>query len=155
MPWSGGGSGSGGGSSSPGFEWSYTERTTLVAIASTTEASGTAVLSPAAFTPDGAAVLVTFYAPAVQTPGVLNDRVVVCLFEGTTEITRLAAVFTTTTAATDDVAMFGQYRFTPTNAAHTYTVTAFADVTTGSPTIIAGAGGTAGYPPCFVRFTKV
>lgn len=152
---SGGGSGGSGGIG-PGYEWSYTQRTTSVAVVSGTEASGTTVLSPAAFTPDGGAVLVEFFALYAQTPSsAIGAKLTVSLFESTTQLTRIAVAACQDTTGTNDIPLVGSYRFTPSATAHTYTVTAFADSQTGAPTIIAGSGGTGGLPPCFVRFTKV
>ena len=140
----------------PGFVFGYDQRTTNVAVASTTEASGTTIIACAAHTFDGGLVRVTFYAPVVQLPSAaIGNKVAVSLFEGATQISRVAAVFAQEITTNDDLALFGVYEFTPTAASHTYTMTAFADSTTGSPTIICGAGGTAAYPPCFVEFTKV
>ena len=154
--WGSNGAGSSLGVLPPGFEIGYSQRTTNIAVASTTEASGTTILSPGALTFDGGAVLVEFFAPLVQTPSnAVAAIVIVSLFEGATQVSRLAAAETENTTTAVAAVLTGKLRFTPTAASHTYTVTAFATSTTGTPTVIAGAGGTSTYPPAFVRFTKV
>lgn len=138
-----------------GYEWSYAQITSPVNVTSTTEATGTTILSPAAFTPDGGPVMVEFFCPYVVVPtAAAGNSTIVSLFEGSTQISRLAAAFDQSTSGAI-VSLTGRYRFTPTNASHTYTVTAHVTNTTGTPGIGAGAGGTGTYPPAFVRFTKV
>lgn len=152
-------SGGGGGvapSSIAGYEISYTQITASVNIVSTTEATGTTILSPGAVTFDGGLVLVEFFAPLIITDTTaINDVVTVSLFEGATQITRFGAAVVQSTSVQDILPFYARYRFTPTAAAHTYTVTAFSSTTTGTPRVLAGAGGTAAYPPAFVRFSKV
>jgi len=138
----------------PGYEIGYAQITSSVNVVSTTEATGTTIISPGAITFDGAAVMVEFFAPAVVTPSVAGAPVEVCLFESSTQITRLCVAYSSA-AANANLPMVGRYRFTPSAASHTYTVTAFVTSTTGTPAIQAGAGGTGALPPAFVRFTKV
>ena len=140
----------------PGFEIGRDTITGNVAIASTTEATGTTIISCAAHTFDGGAVLVELFAPAVQTPGAaVGNAVDACLFESTTEISRIARCITQSVAAAVSSVLTGKYVFTPTAGSHTYTITAFATSLTGSPTVIAGTGSGAAFAPAFVRFTKV
>lgn len=139
-----------------GYEWSYAQITSPVNVTSTTESAGTTVLSPAAFTPDGSPVLVEFFSPYFNLPtAALGNSTVVCLFEGATELARLAQPTLAATAAQQTPPIYARYRFTPTAASHTYTITGFVPNTTGTPQVGAGAGGTAAFPPAFVRFTKV
>jgi hypothetical protein len=128
----------------PGFEIGYDQITADVAVASTTEATGTTIITCA-----------EFFTSAVQTGTTAGNFVQACLFEGATEIARLFAVVTPVSVALV-VGQTAKVRFTPTVGAHTYTVTAFIGAgTSGSPKIEAGAGGTAVQPPAFIRFTKV
>lgn len=124
--------------------------TSSVTVTSTTEASGTTVISAAAHTFDGEPVIATFSAPFVQSAS--GAAIVICLFEGTTQICRFGAVGTGTTVS--DVAFECSYRFSPSAGPHTFKVTAFMGAT-GSGQVRAGAGGTADYRPAFLRFTKV
>lgn len=153
MPIIGGSSGAG--PSSPGYEIGYDQITSPVNVVGTTESAGTTIITCAAHNFDGSPVLVTFFTPFIEQSSNAGGQVTVCLFESSTQITRLITDGTPATAVQNVVSMVGLYRFTPTNGSHTYTVTAFSPSTTGTPQIGAGAGGTAAYPPCFIRFTKV
>lgn len=143
----------------PGFEIGYTQITSGVNVVSTTEATGTTIISPGAITFDGTAVLVEFYSPHVDLPTAtsVSNQVTVSLFESATQIGRLGQVLLDDLASGQNhrASLYCQFRFTPTAAAHTYTVTAFTNSVTGTPSINAGAGGTGVFVPAFIRFTKV
>lgn len=139
----------------PGFEIGYTQITGTVNVASTTEATGTTIISPGALTFDGGLVLCHFSGHMVSDTAAAGDFLVVSLFEAATQISRLCLTRSLITATNNEQPISGFFRFTPTAAAHTYTVTAFATSTTGTPGVLAGAGGTGGNSPAFVRFTKV
>jgi hypothetical protein len=140
----------------PGFEINYTQITAGVNVASTTEATPTTIISPGAITFDGTAVLVHFYSPAVKPPtAAAGDFLRVSLYEGATEIGLVAFLQQPASTAQESVPVTGWLRFTPTAASHTYTIGASVNSTTGTPTISAGAGGTATFVGAFVRFTKV
>lgn len=140
----------------PGYEINYTQTTSTVNVVSTTEATGTTLLSPGAITFDGAPVLVHFFCPTVQLDTAsAGDVMVISMFEGGTQIGRLAVVKTPSVTSAMQNPVSGFYRFTPTAAAHTYTITAAVSSTTSTPSCGAGAGGTATNLPMFVRFTKV
>lgn len=140
----------------PGYELNYTQITTTANVTDTSEATATALISPGAITFDGAAVIVEFFCSRINLPtAAAGNAVTVTMFEGASQITRLVAVQTPSITAQDAVPAYARYRFTPTAAAHTYIVCAFASSTTGTPALVAGSGGTNGSPPAFVRFTKV
>lgn len=134
----------------PGYEIGYDEITAPVTVASATEATGTTVITCAAHTFDGGAVLCEFFAPKA-TPG-LADIIAVSLFEATTEIGIICQI-SSPTALTDAQILTGKLRFTPSAAAHTYTVTAIK--TTNNGTISCDVGGTGKLIAAYVRFTKV
>lgn len=140
----------------PGYELNYTQITSNANVTDTSEATATALISPGAITFDGSAVMVEFFCAAVvNDSAAAGDFVTVTLFESTTQITRLAQAKTIVTAAAHVAPIYARYRFTPTAAAHTYKLCAFATSATGTPTLTAGSGGTNGFPPAFIRFTKV
>lgn len=138
--------GTGSYSSPPGHEIGYDQITVSVTVSSATEATGTTVISAAAHTFDGGAVIASFFSPAIAAGAA--DVVIVCLFESSTEIGRFGGPQGGSTGA-----LFGEIRFTPSAGAHTYTVTAFRISANG--TIFSGAFGAGVYSPTFVRFTKV
>ncbi len=140
----------------PGFEFGYDQITGTVSVASIDGLNPTTIISCAAHTFDGATVLCQVYCVAVGfDTAAVNDRVLISLWEGATELGRLIRVPTVETSAQALATYEGWLRFTPTAAAHTYTVAAFASSLTGGPSIQAGAGGVGNLVPSFVRFTKV
>lgn len=143
----------------PGYEINYTQITSSVNVTSTTEATGTTLLSPGAITFDGTAVLVHVFAPYVLLPQATSvlDSIVISIFEGSTQIGRISHIGMQdlTTGQQVRLPCSGFYRFTPSAASHTYTITAFVNSTTGTPQFACGNGGTGNPLPAFVRFTKV
>lgn len=147
---SGGSAGGGAGS-----EIGYDQITSSVNIVSTSEATPTTIISCAAHVFDGAAVLLTVYFDSIilgTTGNGTNFKL--GLYESSTQITRLmegddvsAIQFFWTTMA--------GFRFTPTAGSHTYTIGASVASTTGTPQVIAGAGGATTPAPGYARFTKV
>lgn len=139
----------------PGYEIGYAQITANVNIVSTTEATGTTIISPGALTFDGAPVLVEFYGIIVTDSNAVGDFVEVSLFEGATQISRLAILKVLVAGVTMVQTVKGSLRFTPTAGSHTYTVTGVAASTTGTPAVAAGSGGASGNAPAYIRFAKV
>lgn len=137
----------------PGYEIGYDQITSPVGVTSTTESSGTTVISCAAHTFDGSPVYAHFFCPYLQAFGNSNSTLTVSLFESSTQIGRLLVHINSNGAVQTTFEANGWLRFTPSSGSHTYTVTAFyaAASTTG---IGAGAGGTGAYVPAFIRFIK-
>lgn len=139
----------------PGYEINYTQITSNANITDTSEATATALISPGAITFDGGPVLLHFFGWVAPPTFSASSSVILSLFEGATQITRLAFFHADVTSPQNTLTVSAFYRFTPTAASHTYKITGVVDNTTGTPAIIAGSGGTGGNPPAFVRFTKV
>lgn len=140
----------------PGFEIGYAQITAFTAITDTLEATATALISSGALTFDGSPVICEVVAPFLQSPsGVAGQTTTLTLFEGATEIARLAIIGCLVAGTNAITALNERLRFTPTAGAHTYKVCGFVTATTGSPGIGAGATGTGAYMPAFLRFTKV
>lgn len=144
----------GGGGGTQGTEIGYDQITAGVSISSTTESSPTTIISCAAHTFDGAAVLLDVFIPQISTPNVQSAYTCIVLFEGSTQIGRLGLALTPAAIAMQQV-FCAAYRFTPSAASHTYTIGGFVSINSGSPGITAGAGGTGTSLPAFARFTKV
>lgn len=134
-----------------GSEIGYDQITSPVTVSSTTEATGTALITAAAHTFDGGPVICHVSAPYVQTAAVSGALVAICLFEGATEIGRIGIAITPAAVALV-VPFEGRHRFTPSAGSHTYKVTGFQS--SGNGVFGAGAGGTAAYLPAFIRFTR-
>lgn len=137
----------------PGTEIGYDQITASVVVSSTTEATGTTIITCAAHTFDGAPVIARFFCPILLAFNAALAAVTVSLFEGATQIGRLTLSQGVAAAANQDSAGIGLLRFTPTAASHTYSVTGFQSGGNGS--VICGLGGTGAYVPAFIRFTKV
>lgn len=140
----------------PGQECGYDQIAATVNVLSTTEATGTVIIACGTHLFDGAPVIAEFYSPAVALPtAAAGNFVIVCLFEGATELFRMVELYTPAVTAQELKTGYGRVRFTPTSGPHLYSVTAFAASATGTPSVGAGAGGTSALSPTFVRFTKV
>jgi hypothetical protein len=146
-------SGSGG---TAGVELNYTQITSSVTVTSTTEATGTSVFAPAAVVFDGQPVLVTMWFPEVSlSPAAQADAVFLNLFEGATQIGRLGLWKASAAADTRWGGATILFRFSPSAASHTYTVTAFKTAAGDAAGFNCGAGGTGTEVPAFFRITKV
>lgn len=141
----------------PGFEFGYDQITSSVVIASTTEASGTTIISCGAHIFDGSPVMAEFFTPALYTAaGLANTSIYVSLFEASTQIGRLCSIYTLQGSAGQFLVPGpGKLRFTPTAGSHTYTVTAFSTLTDTGSSVGAGASGTGALVPAYIQFTKV
>lgn len=139
----------------PGFEINYTQIVSTANITDTAEATATALISPGAVVFDGAAVIAEFFTPQLTTNTSANGFVAVTLFEGAAEIARLGILANETAATSQTSGVTFRLRFTPSAGSHTYKVCAWASAATGTPAITAGNGGTNGWAPAFIRFTKV
>lgn len=139
----------------PSYEVGYDQITSSVTVTSTTEATGTTVISCSAHVFDGSPVIAEFFAPSVQWGVSTNTTVTLALFESGTEIGQLA-VAVSSSGTTIQAPFSGKLRFTPSAGSHTYTVTGFKAPAGATAFIVAcGAGGTATLVPAYVRFTKV
>ena len=140
--------GGGGGGSS---EIAYAQITTNAAITDTAEATATALitLGPATYT--AVPTYLEFCAPYVQVGTTLGNTVTVTIFEGATELGRIALLANFVSGLNMGQPVRGSLKLTPSAASHTYKLCAFTVNTAGVPQIIAGAGGTAAYAPAFFR----
>jgi hypothetical protein len=138
----------------PGYEFGYDQITANVPVSGgvETSAGATSVIAAAAHTFDGSLVVAKFSSYTITTFAAVGALVVLCLFEGATEIGRFGIV--TSGAAAGGASPFSQeVRFTPTAGSHTYTVYAFQ--VGGNGQIQAGVGGPGLAAPAFLRVTKV
>ena len=142
----------GGGGS--GSEIGYDQITATVNLTGTTEGTATTVITCAAHTFNGSPVICEFNCLIVTCPtNAVGDSTVVGLFESGTLINRL--VFGRTVAVTAQSPQYpgyGSMRFTPSAGSHTYVVKGWVSSTSGTPNVVAGAGGAGNNPPAWVRF---
>jgi hypothetical protein len=139
----------------PGYEIGYSQITSNANITDTAESTATSLIPLGPFTFDGSPVLFQFFCILVTDNNAFSDLTIISLFEGATQITRLADQKTLAASGTGTFTISAFYRFTPTAGNHTYKITAFVPSTSGTPAIAAGSGGTSSSPPAFGRFTKV
>jgi hypothetical protein len=137
----------------PGYEIGYDQITAIVNVTATVEASGTPVIACAPHAFDGSPVLAEFFAPVGTAANAAGSYLVLCLFEGSTEIGRLLTASAGTVNSGINAPLSGKLRFTPTVGNHTYTVTGYQ--VNGNGAVYAGLGGIGLYVPAFIRFTKV
>ena len=136
-----------------GAEIGYDQITSTVTVASTTESAGTVVISGSPHTFDGGPVIAEFFTQNLGGPTLAGNFTILSLFEGATQIARIAQV-KSESAGGSGVTANPTYRFTPTAGTHTYSVTAFMTGGT-SGQVAAGVGGPGVNPPAFLRFRKV
>ena len=133
-------------------EVNYTEFTADVSITATTVGTANQIVSSGAITYTADPILIEFFCGRFNAPA---NPVQVILRDGTTvlgTITQIAANATVTPFYAPP------RRLTPTAASHTYNVAAWV-TTSGTGTVKAGTGGTAGdattYLPGWIRITRV
>lgn len=137
-------------------ELAYGTLTTTVSVTSTVEATGTTIVTAPSISVDGSTtILVEFFSNDVRLPTGASDNMVISLFEGATQISRIATLQPAAITQQTILAVNGRYRFTPSAGSHTYSVTARVSSTTGSPQVNGGTGGTSGNAPTFIRITRV
>ncbi len=136
-------------------EYVYAAVTASVSVTNTTESASTTIIAASNTSFAAVPVMVSFFAPKVKLPtGTAGDNMTISLFEGSTQLAELAYLQTPAVTSADYVSVHGMYRFTPTAATHTYSVKAFVNVTTGTPAIVGGPGGTGALAPMFLRIVK-
>lgn len=132
-----------------GYEFSYVERTTILTVTATVEASADTFVSSAAVAYDGSTrVCIECFSPEYGTGA--SGVLVVTLWDGATDLGRLALVAGDTAAGrwTGVLRCF----LTPSAATHTYHIKAFRSA--ASAYIEGGAGGTGNRMPAYIRITK-
>lgn len=139
----------------PGFEVGYDQITAAVNITGTTQAAANAIITCAAHTFDGAAVLLDFYCPFLAHSTTAGATLGVSLFESGSVICDLAFLRNASTTGQFYSSLRASLRFTPTAASHSYVIAAYTSSTTGTPAVSCGTGTAGAVVPCYVRFTKV
>lgn len=138
----------------PGYEIAYDQITSGVNVASTTEGTPTAIIAGTSHTYENVPYVAEFFSPQVTDSSAAAGTVTMLLIADASSIGRIAVADSVTVSTQLVVALTGKLRFTPTAAAHTYGVSAFASSTTGTPAVGAGAGGSGVLAPAYLRITK-
>jgi len=132
-------------------ELGYAQITATVAIPVGTDAAPTDVVSLPALTFDGGVYYLEVVLPSVVTGATLASELIVSLWEGATDLGRIARL-KTPAAAIMVAPVHERRRLTPTAGVHTYRARAFALTAAGS--IEAGAGGVGLLSPAFIRAVR-
>lgn len=135
-----------------GKELAYAQITAEVTgITTSSAATATNIVSAGAVTFDGSAVMVEFYTPQAESPAVADGRILFELYDGGSAVMTIGALGSETAAA-QKACVLVRVRFTPSAAAHTYSVRAW--VSSGTGSVRAGAGGAGVLVPAYIRITK-
>jgi hypothetical protein len=135
----------------PGRELTYNEFTTSVTISATSDATATTIVTASPFTFDGVTpVLVEFYCPYMRPP-TAPASMQVNLWDGSTDLGRIAH-FNPPAAAAMDVPARVVRRLTPSSGSHTFSIRAWCITGTGSANV--NAGGVATDLPGYIRIVK-
>src|SRR5439155_7616950 len=138
----------------PGFEIAYDQITSGVNVVATAEGTPTAIIAGTAHTYENVPYVAEFFSASVTDSSAAAGTLTVLLIADGSSIGRIAVSDSVTVSTQIIQAITGKLRFTPTAAAHTYSVSAFASSTTGTPAVGAGAGGSGVLVPAFLRITK-
>lgn len=135
------------------FEIDYVEFTSSVNITATAEASADTVVTANAESFDGSTIaIIEFFSPRVRPAASIGAIIDVVLYDGSSSIGLWGRGYSST-AQSENRAMYLVRRITPSNASHTYSVRAI--VTTGTGVVGAGAGGSGAAMPGFIRISKL
>ena len=141
-----------GGGSGGVTEYDYVQITSPVTITGTTDATATAVIDGNAVTYDGSTrIKLEFFALGASITSA--QELVVVVYDGATDLGRLAVLVNDSATAThDEGPLYGAMFLTPSAGAHTFHVKAWK--TGGTVSIYAGAGGAGVNLPAWYRITK-
>jgi|GEM_PF-5575985 len=134
----------------PGYEFDYVEITTAsISITATTEGTANTIVTANAVSYDGSTkAVIHFFCGRVEPPA--SGYLWIALYDGASSIGQWGLQ---QSGSTGGRAMKFEYRLTPSNASHTYSVRGF--VGSGTGTIYSGAAGSGNQMPTFIRQTKV
>lgn len=136
----------------PGDELDYAEVTSTVNVTSTNEASPTNVVSGTSKAYDGGPVWVHFSATDGNTDAVAGRYLIVNLWDGSTDLGRIALVQNNGAGVAEVTPINGYRRLTPSAGTHQFHVKAWCSA--GAGNVQAGAGGAGTRMPAFLRITK-
>jgi len=130
----------------------YVEFTTSVTVTATVESTPTDVISSGAITYAATPIEITFGSSSVLPAGSATASVVLHLWDGATEIGRIAHVQGSGNATTR-TPVYATVRLTPTAGSHTYKIRAHQ--AGGNGTVEAGTGGVGNVLPGYIRIRGI
>ena len=137
-------------------EYDYVEATSPVTVSSTSEGSGTTIVSGTAVSYDGSTrICISFSCPYVSIAATTAQNVVINVYDGATAIARIVNIqYNDSGSNALFVPVHREYFITPTNGSHTYSIRAWKTAAGATVSIGAGASGATAYTPAFMRITK-
>jgi hypothetical protein len=134
-------------------ELDYAQITSTVAPTATTEATANTVVTGNAVSYDGSTIiLLEFFASDAAPTATASASISFWLYDGSSSIGRIARIVTAANVAAGGP-VYAAVRFTPSAAAHTYSIRA--SVSSGTGFVNAGAGPGSGLVmPTFIRITR-
>jgi hypothetical protein len=133
---------------------SYVEKTTDSSITATAEGSADTVVTAAAVAFDGTIdAEIEFFCPSANAAVAAGATLHIILTDGGTVLGRIATI-TSPTAALNRNVIKASYRYTPSNASHTFDVRAYLGAS-GTGTLKAGSGGATTFLPMYIKVSKI
>lgn len=136
------------------LELGYDQITAPVNVVSTVEGAPTAIIAGTSRTYENRPYLFHFFTPLFTPPSTTGGTARCLLMQDGSSVGRIAYAVNDVTGGQGIVSVDGFLRFTPSAGAHTFGISAYAGVTTGTPSIGAGAGGSGVDVPAFLRAAR-
>lgn len=134
-------------------ELDYAEFTNDNSITATSEGTANSVVSGHSVTYDGATtIIIEFFCPRAQAASGASHFLQIVLLEDGTSIGSIGLVGAVSASGNNYTFGTARRRRTPSAGAHTYSVAAFVDASTGH--VVGGAGGSGNFVPGYIRITK-
>ena len=126
--------------------------TAPVTVSATSGPTATTVATSPAVTCDGSPLWIEYTSPHVQAPNVAGGTIFVSMWDGSTDLGLVAAIYTP--GNNIGVPVFLRRKLSPSAGSHTFTVRAYVSPS-GSGTVQGGAGGAAPtYLPATLRIVR-
>jgi hypothetical protein len=137
------------------LELDYVQRTTNLSVTATTAAAADTCITANAVVFDGATIVtIEFYTGRARTPAANAVHLVMNLWDGATDIGRIAQLENPAGANPFSAPVHVVRRLTPSAASHTYSVRCWV-ASSGTGTVEGGAGGVDTMSPSFLRISRV
>jgi hypothetical protein len=132
----------------------YTQFTSSVDIASTSEGSPTTIVTAGAHTFDGATLAcIEFYAPGFTTNAVAGSGFFLDLYQDGTSLGRMCIIQNPSAGSGLTTPLFARRYLTPASGSRTYKIGGWS-FSAADPVVNAGAGGTTATLPGYIRITS-
>jgi len=133
--------------------FAYNQFTGNVSVNTNTEATAVQIVASTSVTyPASTPVLIEFFAPAIVNGANASSRVVLTLWDGSTDLGIIGQLLQDTAASAQQRPVYLQRQITPSAAAHVFSIRGHIGSSDLAGTVVAGAGGAPGvFVPGFIR----